>query len=290
MYLMSARSGLVTCLRPLLDRAARRYVAGPDPGHAVDRCVALARGGVGTVIGYWNERGELSRRVVDSYVAATDLVARARVDCYVSVKAPALGCNERMLRPIVERCRLHGLGLHFDALGPETADRTLGLIARVRADVSPVGVTLPARWQRSLRDAEVAIRLGLRVRVVKGEWPAGDDDAAVDPAQGFLALVDRLAGRVPHVAVATHDWRVAQRALHRLRQAATSASVEVLLGMPANRVLGVARAFGASARIYVPWGTSRLPYRLRRSAMRPSIAWRFVRDLIPYEPPLKLGA
>lgn len=139
MYLISARSGLASWLRPLIDRAARHYVAGSRPAHAVDRSVALARRGVGTTIAYWSETGELSRRVVDGYLAAADLVARARVDCYLSVKAPALGCNERMVRPIAERCRLHGLGLHFDSLGPEVADRTLGLIARVRAEVSPLG-------------------------------------------------------------------------------------------------------------------------------------------------------
>jgi proline dehydrogenase len=289
MYLISARSGLRSWLSPLIDRAARRYVAGPRPSHAVDRCVAFARDGVATTVACWSETGELSRRVVDGYLAAADLVARARVDCYLSVKAPALGCNERMVRPIAERCRLHGLGIHFDSLGPEVADRTLGLVARVRPDVSPIGITLPARWGRSMRDAEIAIRLGLRVRVVKGERAAADGDA-VDPAAGFQALVDRLAGRVPHVAVATHDWRVAQRALHRLRQSATGASLEVLLGVPNRRVLSVARAFAVPPRVYVPWGTSRLPYRLRATATRPALAWRFLRDVIPPSRQLEPGA
>lgn len=128
------------------------------------------------------------------------------------------------------------------------------------------------------------------MRVVKGEWAAGEHDTAVDPDEGFLAIVERVAGRVPHVAVATRDWRLAQRALHHLRGTSTSASVEVLLGMPDKRVLAVARAFGVPARVYVPWGRSRLPYRLRRSATRPGIAWRFLRDLIPSEPQLELGA
>ncbi|MBI1735589.1 MAG: proline dehydrogenase [Candidatus Rokubacteria bacterium] len=279
---MSPRSALRAWLRPVIDHAARRYVAGPRSADAVDRCVALARGGIRSTIGYWSDAGELSRRVVDGYLAAADLLARARLDCYLSVKAPAMGFQERMIRAVAERCRLHGLGLHFDSLGPDVADRTLGLIARVRADVSPLGCTLPGRWQRSLRDAEVAIRLGLRVRVVKGEWEAGENDAPMDPSDGLLAIVERVAGRVPHVAVATHDWRLARRALHHLRGASTSASVEVLLGMPATRVLAVARAFGVPARVYVPWGQSRLPYRLTRVPAQPRIAWQFLRDLTPY--------
>jgi proline dehydrogenase len=280
MYLMSPRSRLSAWLRPAIDRAARRYVAGPRPDHAIDRCVALSRIGVATTVGYWNDTGELSRQVVESYVAAADLVARARLDCYVSLKAPSLGCNERMIAAIAQRCRLHGLGLHYDSLGPDVADRTLGVIARVRPEVSPLGCTLPGRWRRSLGDAEVAIRLGMRVRVVKGEWSAGDPGDAMDGVEGCLAVVERIAGRVPHVAVATHDWKLAQRALHRLRGAAASASVEVLYGTPARRVLAVARAFGVPVRVYVPWGRSRLPYRLGDIPARPHIAWRFVRDLV----------
>lgn len=273
------RPDRATWRKRLANRAARRYVAGPGPAHALDRSLALSRNGVASTIGYWNGGGEPPRRVVESYLTTANLVAAARLDCYLSLKAPALGFDERLARAVAERCRQHGIGLHFDALGPDVAARTLVFCARLRPEIPALGCTLPGRWRRSLSDAELAIRLGLRVRVVKGEWEAAPGDA-VDPGEGFLEIIDRLAGRSPHVAVATHDWRLAREALARLRATSTSASLELLLGVPVRRVLGVAATAGVPVRMYVPYGRTRLPYRVTQATTRPQIAWWFLRDLV----------
>jgi proline dehydrogenase len=272
------RSALVEWLLPLADRAARRYIAGPGPAHALEACVTLGKRGIASTVGYWNQTAEPPRRIIESCMTTADLMASARVDCYLSVKAPALGFNERLLQALTTRCREQDVGLHFDALGPDAVDRTLALLARLRPEAKHLGCTLPGRWQRSLSDADVAIELGLRVRVVKGEWVA-DEGNALDAREGFLAVVDRLAGRASHVAVATHDWRLARHALARLRAASTSASVELLLGLPMRPMFVLAESLGVPLRVYVPYGHARLPYRVRAAAGRPEIAWWFLRDL-----------
>src|SRR5207248_2469350 len=101
-----------------------------------------------------------------------------------------------------------------------TVDRTFDLIAKAYDIYPRLGCTLPGRWRRSLHDADRAIALGLRVRVVKGEWAGlGTDD--MDAREGFLNLIDRLAGRAIHVAVATHNPAMARFSLRRLKNTET---------------------------------------------------------------------
>ena len=67
-------------------------------------------------------------------------------------------------------------------------------------------------------------------------------------------MIDRLAGRARHVAVATHDFALGREAIKRLKAAGTSCEVEVLLGMPAGPLLAWAKQNGVKVRVYVPYG------------------------------------
>src|SRR5262245_33475875 len=262
--------------QPLARRAALAYIAGPMLTDAVAVCRTAAARGLATTIGFW-DGGEPLSCVAAENLAALDAIAADRLDCYLSIKAPALGFSDSLVRALGERSRRLGIRLHFDALGPESVRATFALVEAVLSHHPDLGCTLPARWRRSQTDAETAIALGLSVRLVKGEEPGVDD---VDPQRGLLALVDRLAGRARRVAVATHDAPLAREALARLRAAGTSFESEVLLGLPLGPPLAAAHDAGAPARLYVPYGHSRLPYRLSEAGARPAVLWWAVRDLV----------
>src|SRR5262249_11135230 len=184
-----------------------------------------------------------------------------------------------LLQRILERANRAGVLVHFDSLSPESADRIFSAIHNLRDYRARMGCTLPGRWRRSLTDADNAIKMGLQVRVVKGEWPASNGDD-VDVRKGFLDVVDRLvAQRAPNVAVATHDTVVAHRALDRLRTAGIPAEIELLYGLPLRPMFKLARAFQSPVRIYVPYGHPRLPYRLKEVWKNPHIIAWFMRDL-----------
>ncbi len=169
-----------------------------------------------------------------------------------------------------------GSRLHFDALGPETVDRTWQTIAEALPMSNDLGCTLPARWQRSAADADWAVAHRMAVRVVKGQWP--DPQGDVEPTSGFLALIDRLAGRARAVAVATHNVALAEQALRRLQTAGTPATLELLYGLPSRRQIEIAAKLQVPVRIYVPYGTAYLPYCLNALKRNPRIAWWLIRD------------
>ena len=265
--------------RAVERRAAQAYVAGPDLEDGLRVCRSLGERGFRSTICYVNSESDPPRTVADRYEAAVDAIGAGRLDCYASVKAPLLGFSRDLLRGIAERARKRDVGLHFDALAVQDTDATFSLIRDLRASHPRIGCTLPSRWRRSLSDADRAVDLGLSVRIVKGEW-ADPVEPEVDPRAGYLGIVDRIAGRVRRVAVATHDPALARAAVRRLRSAGTPCELEVLLGYPIRRVIPIAEAEGVPMRVYVPYGLRAAPYSLSNATKNPRIAGWALRDLL----------
>jgi len=234
----------------------------------------LAAHGLGSTIGYAAEPGESPRSVAAAYGDAFGRLRGLAADCYVSVKASMLGFDAALVRELAANARRTGRRLHFDALAPEAADRIWSLLEAVPPE-TPLGTTLPGRWRRSIEDAARARELGLHVRVVKGQWP--DDDRALDPAEGFLGVVQALSGDAAEVALATHDMPLLERAL---RRRSGPCSVELFYGLPLYGPALAARRAGVPIRVYVPYGSSGPPYRGAALVRNPAAAWWLTQDLL----------
>jgi proline dehydrogenase len=264
----------------LIRRAASSYTAGQTIKDARTACEHLALERIASTVCYWNNGFDSSLFVAQSYLCLLDVIRDLPPDSYLSVKAPALGFDLELLKKILDKAQRLNATVHFDAMAPDTVDRTFTLIDQARRIYPKLGCTLPGRWRRSVHDVDRAIDFGLRVRVVKGEW-CGLNGDETDPCEGFVKVIDRLAARgARHVAVATHDARLAVRTLDCLKKAGTSCELELLYGLPQSAGLKIARERGVTARIYVPYGYAGLPYQLKQAARNPRILAWFVRDLI----------
>jgi proline dehydrogenase len=262
---------------PLLRRAARSYVAGPELRDAVRLAQTFAARGVpASTLCFWDAQDDIPRHVADMYLATVRAIQSAHLDSYVSIKAPSLAFDAGLVAEIAEAAAEAGIRVHFDSLGAETADRTFRLIEQARTHQAQLGCTIPGRWRRSPRDAERAARLGLHVRVVKGQWP--DPSDAVDPHSGFLDVIDALAGRAATVAVATHEPVLAASAMRKLQSAGTPCEMELLYGLPSRAVLKAAHDLAVPVRYYLPYGHAWLPYALRQARRDPRILWWVLRD------------
>jgi proline dehydrogenase len=265
-------------LRKLIERAAGAYVAGPELSDAIDRIRAVERDGMSSTIAYWNEVGEEPRAVCSAHLATIDGIADAGTRTYVSIKAPALAMSEALVTAVATRCRTRGVGLHFDSLAVDRQAPTFVLIERLAAmGISP-GCTLPARFERSVRDAERAVSARVRVRVVKGQWD--DPHQPIEPRRGFMSVIERLAGRAVHVSVATHDAALAEEALSRLSASGTPADLELLFGLPVRGAREVARKLNVPVRMYVPYGRAWLPYTLSAVRKDASILGWILKDVV----------
>lgn len=253
---------------------ARHHVAGETADDAARVAGELARREIGATIAYWDRPGDGPAAVAAHYLACLDAVA-ALPGVHVSIKMTALGFSYDEFGRVVDRATALGRRVHLDAMDHPAATATLAMLERAQAIVpaADVGQTLPGRWRRSVPDADVAVGLGLAVRVVKGQWPDPGDPGA-DLRAGFLRVVDALAGRAREVAVASHDVPLVAEAVGRLRSAGTPCVLELLHGLPMRASLSHARELGLPVRVYVPCGKAYLPYALGALRREPrKIVW-----------------
>lgn len=270
----------------ILDRlmttsASLAYVAGPALEDAVAACRRFADEGLSSTVGYWDSgEGADPREVADAYLRALSAVQAEGLDAYLSIKAPPLQMSSAWVEKVVGRAREHDLGVHFDSLFPQAADRTLELVGESLRLHARVGCTVAGRWRRGPADAVRAAALGvMRVRVVKGQWEDPGDPRR-DLRAGFLDAIDALAGQPVRVAVATHDPPLARQALQRLRDAGTPCELELLYGLPVNAARAVARELDVPVRMYVPYGKAYMPYALSQLRRNPKVVWWYLRDTL----------
>jgi proline dehydrogenase len=274
---LSMRTALQPLTLPLRNWLTRAYAAGPALGDAVRICQRFAQQDLAGDICYWAGDDDTPRSVADAYVAAIRAVTKARLDCTISIKAMVLNFDRALVGEVIRAGRDSGMGIYFDSRALELADRTLELVTESAGQHSAIGCALPGRWQRSLRDADWAAELGIGVRVVKGQW-ADPEHPNIDPREGFLAVVDRLAGRARHVLVATHDAPLARMAMRRLIDAGTPCELELLFGLPMRAAMRAARDLGVRSRVYVPYGHSWVPYALSWVRQNPRVLWWVLTD------------
>lgn len=261
----------------LLQAASRAYVPGPRLDDALAEARRLARWHIGSTIGYFNAAHESTREITNTYLATIEQLARLESGGVLALRPAALAFDRDLVGETLASAAEHGVPVQFDAQSPDSVDQTLALAEAGLALHRDIGVTLPGRWLRSRDDADRVCDLGLRVRIVKGQW-ADPRKPQFDERVGFLSLVSRIAGRARSVSIASHDSALVRSALTRLQAAATPCELELMQGLPRQGALLVARETGVRVRTYVPFGEAWTPYALANAARNPRVVWWALRD------------
>jgi proline dehydrogenase len=263
-------------IRNMMLRAARPYVAGPRLEDALRMAEFARTRGCSVTLCYWHDENDPADAVADAYSATIRAVSRAGLNAHLAMKVPGLRDEASLIRSVMAEARAHGVPVDIDAHGPDQAEAAFAAAGIMGPD--GLGMAIPGRWKSSVKLADRAVAAGLRVRVVKGSWV---DPAAprLDPAGGYLSVIDRLAGRCREVGVATHDPVLAGEAIRRLTAAGTPVEQELLYGLPMAAPFAVGRQAGVKTRVYIPYGDAWVPYSLRRAIRNPRTIVRLVTDL-----------
>ena len=280
----SASGAVSAAIMPLIQRAGRAYVGGETVEDALSIARRLNEEGLPNTLGFWDTKDYSARQVADICLDAVEQLAKSGLDSYLSIKPPALRFDPDLTAALAVAAHKWNVRVHCDSHGPEVAEASHAMEQAMLAHLpaSSLSTTLPSRWLRSLPDADWAIEHGLRVRVVKGQWPDPADPKR-DMSAGYLEVIDRLAGRARHVGVATHDVPLAAEAISRLRAAGTPFELELLYGMPMAPSLRWAKENGAPVRIYVPFGKGFIPSAVGVLRRNPRLAWLVLKDLVSPE-------
>ena len=268
-------------LLPLVTRFARDFVSGETIDDALSVAQRLANDTIPSTLGFWDTPDYTRRQVAHIYLTAVKRLAAGTLDSYVSIKPPALGYDPQLAAEFAAEAKASNIRLHCDSHGPESADPSHVMLQAMLRELpaANLGTTIPGRWLRSLTDADWAVEQQLNVRVVKGQWPSPDCPQR-DLRTGFLEVVDRLAGRARHVAVATHDMPLAEQAIARLRAAGTSCELEQLYGMNSRQSLRWARENRIKLRVYIPFGKGYVPNAIGVLKRNPRLAWVILKTFV----------
>ncbi len=262
----------------IVGAIASRHIAGESIEDALPVCRWANDMGFSAIVSPWAGSGHSPRSMVGQYMNALDRLSEAKINFSLSIKLDALGYDVSLFDSLVDHAVSCGVRLHIDSLGPETADTALGFLRRATTKTQDVGFTLPARWRRSLQDADIVGELGSPVRIVKGQWP--DPTApGLDVHRNFIEIADRLAKWSLHVGVATHDLSLARKVLPKLAAATHHCALEQFFSLPLNGI-DLANRFGCQYKVYVAYGSPGIPYNVRFTLARPRIAAWLVSDLV----------
>ncbi|MEO6709848.1 MAG: proline dehydrogenase family protein [Planctomycetota bacterium] len=277
--------------KPVMRIFARNYIAGETLPEALDKLAQLAREGYPGILDILGEdvtTPEESRAVAAEYLAAGQELARAKLDCYVSIKPTHVGLRlskslaMEQYSSLARQLKSLGLFLRVEMEDASTTAATLELFEALRAEHDNVGIVLQARLFRTLADI-AALRPGpLAVRIVKGIYlePAQIAHTELEPIRGaYVECSKLLIARRAKLSLATHDEQLAARILPLIAKAGYAREeyeFQVLLGVR-SELWAQWRDAGHTVRVYVPYGPEWKPYSLRRMRKNPQIFWHVVR-------------
>jgi len=264
---------------------ARRFIAGETAAEAIEAAKAVESRGLLVTLDHLGESlGSLAQAdtATREYLEIITAVVESGIGRNISLKLTQLGldvdrasCVDN-LRRVLDKAGPAGFFIRLDMEGSAYTDVTLDVFETLWGlGYHEMGVVLQAALYRTEEDLPRVLRLGARVRLVKGAYKeprvvAHQKKHEVDEAYARLMKILLVSGHYP--AFATHD-----PAMHAL---ATQWAAERGVGQDTYEfqlLYGIRRdlqqslvANGSRVRIYIPFGREWFPYFMRRLGERPA--------------------
>lgn len=274
---------------------ARRFVAGEAVLEAIEAVRRLNGRGLLASLDILGENIAERAEVMaarDAYVRLLDEIARSGVESNISIKLTMLGLDvdrgfcEENLRAVLAAARERSNFVRIDMEGSRYTAVTLELFHAVHGDFKDhVGPVIQSSLYRSRADIEELVRVGARVRLVKGAYkepPAVAFPRREDVNRSFDELADLLLGGGSYPAIATHDdERIAHVRAAALQRGLPKSAYEfqMLYGIRPRFQQQLAGE-GHPVRVYVPYGPEWFPYFYRRLRERKENVLFVLRNLL----------
>jgi proline dehydrogenase len=280
---------------PIVGLFAKAYIAGEELKDAVRVTRDFnAQGIMATIdiLGEFITTEDEARFFKDQCLAILEAIDREKLDANLSLKPTQMGLLLDRdsafdnIREIVARAAELDNFVRIDMEDIECTDATIDCYRRLREEFpNHVGLVLQAYLRRTPADVEALADAPMNFRLCKGIYNEPRTAAWKDMEiinRNFASILDRMFRHGAYVGIATHDEKLVFEALELIDKYGLKPEqyeFQMLLGVdPELRQLLVDQ--GHRLRVYVPYGTSWLPYSKRRLKENPNIARHAVLQIL----------
>ena len=274
---------------------AHRFIAGETTAEAITAAKAVEARGMTITLDHLGESLAslaMADRATREYLEIIKSVVDSGIGRNLSLKLTQLGldvdrasCVDN-LRRVLDKAEPAGFFIRLDMEGSAYTEVTLDIFETLWGlGYREMGVVLQAALYRTEEDLPRVMRLGSRIRLVKGAYKepkviAHQKKPEVDEAYARLMKILMVSGNYP--AFATHDpsmhalalqW-AAERGIDRDKY-----EFQLLYGIRRDLQQALV-ASGSRVRVYIPFGREWFPYFMRRLGERPANVRSIVSSLV----------
>ena len=264
---------------------ARRFIAGESTSEAIDAARAVEARGLLITLDHLGESVDTLARAdaaTREYFEVMQQVVDSGIGKNISLKLTQLGltvdratCVDNMRR-VLDRAAPAGFFIRIDMEGSAHTEVTLDTFETLwNLGYRHMGVVLQAALYRTEQDLQRILRLGARVRLVKGAYKeprtlAHQQKPEIDDAYARLLKILIKSGEYP--AIATHDPAMHSLAIESAAEHGLSPDkfeFQLLYGVRRDLQASLVSR-GYRVRVYIPFGREWFPYFMRRLGERPA--------------------
>jgi proline dehydrogenase len=264
---------------------ARRFIAGETTAEAIDAARVVETRGLLITLDHLGESVDSLARAdaaTRDYFEVISRIVDSGIGRNISLKLTQLGlsvdratCVDNMRR-VLDRAEPAGFFIRIDMEGSAHTEVTLEIFETLWSlGYRQMGVVLQAALLRTEGDLLRVLKLGGRVRLVKGAYKeprtvAYQHKPEIDEAYARLMKILLANGEYP--AIATHDPAMHSLAIDLAAQqglAPETFEFQLLYGIRRDLQASLVSR-GYRVRVYIPFGREWFPYFMRRLGERPA--------------------
>ncbi|MGB8781084.1 MAG: proline dehydrogenase family protein [Candidatus Bathyarchaeia archaeon] len=276
----------------LVYPVAKNWIAGKSISEAINYSELANARGFSVILNYLGEEVNTAREVQESlteYEHLLDLLQPNRIEGCVSAKLTQLGlkigkdyCRKNLVEIVDYASRL-GRFVWIDMESSKFTDDTMSIYRTVFSTSKNVGICIQSYLRRSEEDIGELIRIGGKIRLVKGAY----DEPATIAYKSRKEIDKSYAKLMAHLfkdseslfSVATHDDRLIYEAMRMSKEHAKNFEFAFLKGIRNNLKLELVNK-GYRVTEYIPYGQNWMPYSIRRLREKPSNFLLLARSLL----------
>lgn len=262
-------------MEKILFKVAKQWIAGDTVDDALITARKSYQSGRNVIINKLGEYHTSKKQIaitIEEYQKILRSYKKWKIRGTISIKLTQIGLSinqkecYRNLEAVIQSARKAHVFVWLDMESAEHTDETLELYLAFFSKYERLGIALQANLKRTENDLNDLVRIGAKIRLVKGAYRENARIAfksRKDVDDNYLKLMRVLFEKSNEFAIASHDEKIITKAQALSKKYPRKFEFEFLKGIREEiKPVLIKKKFVVSD--YIPYGTNWLAYSVRR--------------------------